>query len=258
MIQVYEAINGQRIEFTHTPETEAFLKRVLALSENPKAKANDMIALVYSKENPILDQTVFPTRGAVTKEVLDHPLYHVFSDLIFRKECAEDGTQIESLAEQYTLTMTEAAEQLKIHASSIQKAIAGRRLPVWMKEGRYYLDPKTFHLLGAVGQRGPGSPDVQPLAYRVGHNKEHLVRLKTVEGEPDAKQKPAEGQVDRWRRAAVLHSHAGKSRLFVLSPGANENTLEWDGFRVKGHFEIVERVNNSKNAQSAWNAFQPL
>lgn len=256
MIQVYEAINGQRIEFTHTPETEVFLKKVLALYEDPRKSENDLIALVYSKENPILDQTIFPTRGAVTAAVLENPLYGVMTDLIFRKECAKSGTKIEELADQYTLTVVEAAEQLKIHPASVQKAIASKRLPVWVKGNKHYLDPKTFHLLGAVGQRGPASPDVQPLTFRVGKNKEHMLRIKSIEGEPDSKIAPVKGSLDRWRRVAVLHGQGDNLRLFILEPAAEANEIERGEFYVKGNFEVKEKVNNRKTAQAAWDSFR--
>jgi hypothetical protein len=256
MNRLYTAINGQQIEAPEpTGALVEFVERVFALANDKKKTANDMIALVYSRENPILDQTIFPTRGAVTKEVLDNPWYHIFADLIFRKECAEDGTTAEELAEQYTLTVPEAAEQLKIHPASVQKAIAAKRLPVWVKGNKHYLDPKTFHLLGAVGQRGPSSPDVQPLTYRVGKDKEHMLRIKSAEGEPDSKKAPVEGSIERWRRVAVLHGHGDNLRLFVLEPSAESNEIERGDFFVRGNFEIKEKTNNRKSAEAKWEAF---
>ena len=87
----HQTVSGHAIEYEDTPEVAAFLRRLRELVDDPKAGVHEVIGLAYSRENPILDQTIFPERGAVTKEVLASPAYTVVADLVFRKEAAVHG-----------------------------------------------------------------------------------------------------------------------------------------------------------------------
>jgi len=82
---IYETSDGKLIEYELTPELEAFLPRVLKLLKDPTKTANDVVELVYGAENPIMDKTLFPGRGAVTKAIHGTPIYRVMADLIHRK-----------------------------------------------------------------------------------------------------------------------------------------------------------------------------
>jgi hypothetical protein len=84
----YLAVTGRRLELSARAEVAAFLDRLAAMSKDDAASSRDMVTVGYSKENPFLDRTIFATRGAVTKQVLEDPAYAVMTDLIFRKELA--------------------------------------------------------------------------------------------------------------------------------------------------------------------------
>lgn len=255
---VYETVSGQRIEYPEpSAELAQFLRRVQAIAEDPSASEGELVLLIYGAENPIMEKTLFPGRGAVTREVLEDPVYRVMSDLLYRKRIAARGVTTEQIAKAYTLTVTEAAEQLGIHETAVRKAITGRRLPAWVKEGRYYLDPGTFYLLGETGQRGPLPADTQPLQVRVGHS--DGVKL-AVKAPGDAAPKPHaghhDGKIERWRRVAVVTGRGGQFRLFVLEPAAEDAEIVFHDFFVKGRFKIVSKENNAARAREAWAAFR--
>jgi excisionase family DNA binding protein len=258
--RIHIALSGHEIRYDDpTPEVESFIKRAQALVDDPARTEAEVIALVYSRENPILDRTIFPERGAVTREVLDDPVYAVLQDLIFRKEVQRRGLDVAKIAARFTLTVDEAAERLGLHPTSITKAIHARRVGSWVKGGRFYLDPNGLAPLEQAGRRGPAP---QALEYRVGHERGVMFRLKYAgeDGkptEPESKREPVEGRVRRWRRVAILHGRAGKLRMFVLEPADEAAELTLGDFYVRGRFQAVQKVNNAKQAEESWAAFQP-
>lgn len=82
---IHELISGGVIEYESTPELEVFLPRVLRLLKDPDKTEDDMIEIVYGPTNPIMDETLIPGRGAVTKAIHGSPVYRVFVDLLERK-----------------------------------------------------------------------------------------------------------------------------------------------------------------------------
>lgn len=153
---IYETITGHRIEYTPKPKVAAFLRRLEAMVADESATESDCIALAYSTENPILDHSMFPGRGAVTRDVLADPAYRVMTDLLFRKRIAERQIDVATTEARYTMTVAEAAEELGVHVSAIRQAIASQRLASWHREGRHYLDPRAvraMRLTAAAGKR---------------------------------------------------------------------------------------------------------
>jgi hypothetical protein len=149
------ALSGHVIDYPEpAPKVARFLARVRELVDDPKASEDDVVALVYSRENPILDHTVFPTRGAVTRDVLENPVYRVMTDLLFRKSVAERGLDVERIAREFTVPVSDAAARLDIHESAVRQAIAAQRLASWVKEGRHYLRPRDVEAF-QVSARGP-------------------------------------------------------------------------------------------------------
>lgn len=152
-------LSGHEIEFPRpSPKVAAFLDRLRAMLDDRKATENDMIALAYSKENPLLDPTIFPTRGAVTKEVLANPIYSVVTDLLSRKRVAEEGIDVDAIAKQHTISVAEAAAELGITEGAVRAAIAARKMPSWVKDGRYYLTARALRAYD-VQHRGPERKD---------------------------------------------------------------------------------------------------
>jgi excisionase family DNA binding protein len=181
-------------------------------------------------------RSIFPGRGAVTKAVLADPVYHVLSDLIFRKEMQERGETAEQLAELYTLTTAEAARSLGVHENTIRQAIATRRIPNWIKKGgRHYLAPSTLYLLGASGVA-----DADPLKVRAGHAAGAKLPVKVpAAAAPGTSTGAQTATIHHWRRVGVLTGAAGKLRFRVLEPGGDVAKIEHEGFYVRGKFRLV-------------------
>lgn len=150
----HRTVSGQTIDYSPSPKVVAFLRRLEDEVENPKTSEQALIGLAYSNENPILDHTMFPGRGSVTKDVLADPAYHVMTDLLFRKQIAEQDIDVDKLAARYSMTVGEAAEELGINESAVRLAISSKRIASWVKDGKHFLEPRAVQSL-EVGTRGP-------------------------------------------------------------------------------------------------------
>lgn len=257
MPQVHETISGQRIEY---PDPDAAVARLLksarAIVDDPERSSDELVALVYGRNNPILDPTLFPERGAVTRAVLENPVYHVLTDLLARKEAQERGTNFDSVKASYTLTVAEAAEELGVTEDAVRRAIRNRRLPAWVKEKSYYVNPDHLELLGDVGQRG--AVPLQALEYAVGYDATSNVfmKFKIPGGELPFDEQGNTGRVAKWQRVGVLTGGHGKIRFQVLEPSHQDNEVNFHGFFVKGKFRVTGKLNNMKEARLSWDRFK--
>ncbi len=258
MPRIHVSLAGHEIRYDDPkPDVERFLKRAQQVANNPKSKPDDLVTLIYGNENPILDHTLFPERGAVTREVLDNPIYHVLTDLLARKQAAAAGATPEKLKKRYTLTVAEAAEQAHVSPDAIRKAIKARRLPSWKEGGEYYLDPRTLVALAPdVGKRGVITPGV--LRYKSGYNPDlkAFFRLKIPGGEVPFDEVGNTGRVTTWERIAVLTGGFAGARYFELVPGEGKQKLEFNHYFIEGNFDYAKKVNDSAAARKAWESFK--
>lgn len=257
MKQVHETISGQRIELEPTTAEAAFLARAQAIASDKKRSVDELVALVYGAENPILERRPQGSgRSEVTRATLEHPVYLVLCDLLDRKEAAAAGLTAAELAAPYTVTVAEAAAQLGISVDAVRKAIAARRLPAWVKGSQYYLDPETFELLGEVGKRGPTPAKVAPLRVRAGFNGSAKLEVKAP-GEPIGSARAVvEGTISRWRRVGVVTGAVGRLRFFELVPDDQEEEITLGELFVRGRFKIARKENNAARARAAWEEFR--
>lgn len=258
MPRIHVSLAGHEIKYDDPePIVERFIKRAQTLAENPKSKIDDLVTLIYGSENPILDHTLFPERGAVTREVLENPVYHVLTDLLARKQVSASGGSSEQLGKRYTLTVAQAAEEAGVTKDAIRKAIAARRLPSWVREGQYYIDPRTLAPLG-FGSRLPF--ESEPFEFEVGYDAvtNTGMRIKIPDGEfPKSQNEPLyDDTCERWRRVAVRCSSPTGIRVFVLEPAKKKGLLQHYKFSVKGKFEVVEKHNADKAARVFWKGFK--
>lgn len=139
----YTAINGEVIEYpTPDVETGAFLTRVVAAANDPNVSEHALHELVYGRENPILDQTIFAGRGAVTREVVTSPLYSIMLDLIAQKQVLSGRLNLARAADAYTLSVADAAKRIGVTEDAVRKAIKGKRLATWKRGASYWLAPR--------------------------------------------------------------------------------------------------------------------
>jgi excisionase family DNA binding protein len=165
--RIHETLNGHRVEYDEPDAKLArFLARVEKAMVDEHVTENEMIALVYSVENPLLESSAIGG-PLVTKETLANPIYRVLADLLERKRVAARGIDIVKLAAKYTLTVAEAAEQLGAHENTVRKAIREGRLASWVKDGQHYLNPKwvdQFELATEKSRTISSAPSRSPRA----------------------------------------------------------------------------------------------
>jgi hypothetical protein len=262
MPQIHESLSGQKIVFDDPePKVAKLLKEARAIVEDPKRTKDELVSLIYGSGNPILDQTLFPERGAVTAAVLENKVYHVLTDLLARKEAQVNKTDLKKVASRYTMTVAEAAERLHLSEDAIRRAIRDRRLPAWVKEkGAYFIDPNHLELLmSKIARHGPINPGVQPLEYSVGYapDESAFMRFK-VPGDKELPEdrKGESGKITRWRRVGVLTGGHGKIRFQELQPSPQDAEINFHGFFVKGKFRVTGKLNNMKEVRSAWEDFE--
>jgi excisionase family DNA binding protein len=258
-MRIYTTLAGHEISYDEpSAEVEAFLRRVQSALDSPKVSSSAMLSLIHSRENPILDRSI-PELPRVTKDVMDNPIYEVLQDMLVRKDVSENDVDVEKIASRYSLSVPEAAKQLGVQPSSIRRAIQAKRLASWMRGGQYYVEPAALEALEDVGRRGPLGAHMEPLAYRVGHERDTTMRIRLPGApEPDARHAPVEGKAERWRKVGVLHGSAGKLRFFALEPDAQANQIILGPFYVRGRFRIAEKIDKGTEAQKAWDSFKAL
>lgn len=256
----HTTLSGHVITFEDDPPgIVRFLDRLQSLVDDRASTEGDAIALAYSRENPLLaHQDIFPTRGAVTKETLAHPAYAVVTDLLARKEVAVRGIDVAKMAAAYTIPISEAAKRLGVHESAVRQAIAARRLPSWVKDGKHFLSERSLASF-ARGAQGP-KPSASPmLTVRIGNHAGASFRLFVEGGElasngARSTEEPHifEATVPKWTSAAVITGRKGSHRLFFISPGVEENEIVFETFFVKGRFNIDRKVNHPDDARAEW------
>lgn len=268
--RTHTTVSGHRIEYSPTPKVSAFLARLEKLVADPKVTEQNMIGLAYSHENPMLDTTMHPARGMVTKAVLDDPAYGVMSDLLFRKRVAQDGVSVDKLAAKYSMTVGEAAADRGIHESAVRQAISAKRLPSWLKDGRHFVEPRAVKAL-EVGTRGPtkkaaavaAEVDAEtdtPLDIVMGNEEGASLNVKAAHPiEVDSQSgRTHHGTLANWKRVVVKTTGAGGSkRTFLITPGPDENEIKHGSFHVRGRFDIETKSNNPRAADDLWKGTEP-
>lgn len=262
----YTAINGEVIEYpTPDAKTAAFLARVIAATNDPRVSEGELVELVYGKENPILDQTLFPGRGAVTADVFENPLYHVMSDLICQKQVLEGRFDRVRAAERYTLSVNEAAEVIGVTPDAVRKAIKAHKIPAWQREGSWRLDPRDVetyktHVVprkprsGGSERKDSRSP---ALRVRAGSEPGRSLRIKAPNKRVVTKAGSiTELEVDAFERAAVATTSTKTLHVFILEPSDAVERLEWGPLGIEGRFRVVEKITNERKAAEAWKAFR--
>lgn len=267
----HTTLTGHRIDLEDPrPDVVAFLERLEAMVADPSATEDDLIAVAYGRDNPVLDQSVFPGRGAVTPAVLADPAYRIVTDLLFRKRVAQDKVDVEKMAAEYTLSVAEAAARLGVHENAVRQAIAAQRLPSWLKGGRHFLHPRSVDAF-QIAPRGPRAQEErQAREASEAAGRALLVCVGSADGaslriaprpELEHQQKAGPHMVTGripgdWKRLAVLTNGPEKARLYVIEQGADakEDAIHIGPLYVRGRFVIVERVNNPRAARERFEA----
>lgn len=255
----YTTISGEVIEYEAPNSLEAaFLARVTDAVHDPNVGEAELTELIYGKENPILDQTVLPHHGVVTKLVFANPLYHVMTDLLARKRVAAGTLDVARAADRFTMTVNEAAEKLDVHPSAIRQAIAGKKLAAQKKGGTHYIDPRSVDAY-RVSRRGPKprpTLDVTLASDSTGSMRikpEIEVTRRFSIGETRC----TEGVIDGYERAAIIYGPKGSYRTVVVEPAGEDSQVVFGHAMVHGRFRVVHTYNNSARASEVFKSFDP-
>lgn len=255
----HRMLSGEDVEAeTSTSELTAFLNRLREAVDDPGVSEARFLEMLYSTENPLLDRTVMPGYGTVTRAVFADPLYHVMTDLLGRKRVALGSLDLKRVAARYSMTVKDAAAKLGISEGAVRQAIAAHRLSSFKIGGAHQLDPQQVANY-RVNDKGPAAPLDIWYGSLIGS-----LSFAAVDGEarfvgPQSQFKK-HIQLSGWTSVAILAGIDGKDaeksvyrpRFWRLEPGPEKNWIGVAEFRVEGRFAIVEQVNNPREAQKAF------
>lgn len=261
----YETTLGERIQYPEPPaEVAAFLDRVKRATEDPKVSENDLIGLVYSTENPLLERGRFPEhpdRGAVTKKTLKDPVYHVLTDLLQRKAILLGRTSAEALGASFTQSVSDAARVLGISEVAVRKAIHAGKITAIEKSFGYLIDPRSTESY-ATTRKPRGGPREPALRLAYGNEPGKSFRVKFAKIKRGKKEHFKDGQitpgeVDTFERGIFIITGREMHRAFVVVPSSRVHRYEHGRFFVEGRFKFESKINNPEAASKAFREFQP-
>jgi excisionase family DNA binding protein len=249
----YTTIAGETIEYeTPSHDIAAFLARLFDAAHDPSVTESAMVELIYGSGNPVLRQDIIPGRGVVTKEVFQNPLYQVMTDLLGVKRIQLGTLDPEAARDEYTITVTEAAERLGVHPSAVRQAIAAGRLDAVKRGHQHLIRP---HALESFKVARKKSIPRTALRARVGNDEQGSFRFRVAGGELEEtgrKGRRIDGVVRSWTKAWVISGGASSNyRFFELTPSDEENEVAWGPFFVKGRFSVAKE-NNARRAHEKW------
>lgn len=259
-IERHVTLAGEELVFpTPTGKVAVFLERLRHSVEDPNVSEADTVALIYGAENPILDQNMFPGRGAVTPEIFASPLYSLLTDLLDRKRVQVGSLVVAKAQARYTMSVSEAARELGVTTGAVRQAITAKRIGAWKDEDdRWRLDPEAVRTYrDHVGRRGPAAAPA--LEARVGNVAGASMKLKAI-GSVEvgrAGARVVDVEVPTFRRAAVSYSGKSSCRTLIIEPAARPHELAFGPFHVRGRFKVVEEEDRARQASELFKAFEP-
>ena len=255
----YTTIAGGVLEYpTPALEVAQFLARVHDAAQDPRLTEPELTELIYSLENPLLDRTIFPGRGAVTADVYKDPVYHVMLDLLQAKRVQMGTLRPDDAGDRYTLSVSEVARELELTPDAVRKAIHAGHLDAKQRGNAWLLNPSSVATYRErVVRRGPRAEPA--LTARIGNEPGSSFRLKAPKFVETARvdKRVIDGYVPHFERVAIAFSGKESNRMFVLEPSDEENEYTIGRFFVRGRFAIVEKINHPERASQAFRAFKP-
>jgi hypothetical protein len=259
----YETLAGEVLRYpAPAPDVEAYLRRVRRAVYDAEIGEDAMIDLVYARENPVLDPTVFAERGAVTRRVFANPLYGVLTDLLDRKRAQLGVLDPVAASARYTMTVEEAAAELDVKLGVVVHAIRLGQLGTWRTDGVRYLDPEAVQTFRRFFLERARPPLPAALRARWGHRPGVSFRIRADEIEVVATHRLRQGKVlesvvPPFEQIAIRFREGERHAFLVLEPSDAENELLVDEFGVAGCFKIVDQVSDPEEAARRWELFRP-
>lgn len=257
----FTTLNGQAIDISSlTNDERSFLARALEAVENANVTKDDMLALIYGDDNPILDREFIPGRPMVTPKVLAHPAYHVLTDLLDQKRIKLGQLDLAAAQAAYTIDVPTAALQLGITQQAIRTAIDARKLSAVLRNGQWWIHPQALTTY-EVSKRGrPGKPD-NLVRYVIGSAAGMSFSLKcdgSIQRSAKIGNKTTGYLLPGWKRAIVRTTTEQGTRAFLIEPTTDIETIPLGEFQISGGFKIVKKYNATPAAATAWKEFKVL
>lgn len=260
----YKMLSGDVIEYeAPAKEVDDYLAQIKVAANNPDISPGELVDLMYSEDNPLLKTGIIPGRGVVTREVSNHPVYHVMLDLLEQKRIQAGVLDREAAESQYTMTVSEAADRLGVSKSAVRQAIQKNKLAGRKVGRRWKLYPESVDAY-EVSNRGPNPK--RPLSVRMGAIEGLSCRVKMPEHLEDSDKEGGirTGVLRRWRSVAVIIGGKDIEKVpdrkgytfWELAPADEENKIEVGPFYLHGPFRVVRKVEHSREALDAYKAFE--
>lgn len=254
-------VTGEELEYERpTGDLAAFFARIVDAANDPRITEAELTALVYGKENPLLDQSIFPHHGAVTKAAFADPRYHVLLDLLTRKRVQTGSVNLDAVAAGATMTVAEAAAELGVSTSAVRLAIREHRLAGVKRGAGYMVDPRdvaAYRTTNPVGERGPeaAGPALEICMGNI-EGKSFKVKAPGLH-ETSRKDGKIKAEVSAFRRAAIAFSGTNVNRMFVIEPAEAMNEFHWGPFFIRGRYRVTKKQNEPGLASQWFSHFTP-
>lgn len=276
MTETYTMLSGRTLSYDiPRPEVARFLARVVDAAHDPNVTESTLTGLIYGTDNPLLDQTIFKGRGAVTPETVANPVYHVMLDYLDQKRIQAGTLDLAASHDRYTMTVAEAAGQIGMSTGAVRQAILKGRLGAIKKGGQWYLRPagvKAYQRSnrGPRPRSGKARDDTAqdekvsnrlggPLSIRMGNAPGVSFRLKALQKLTDSERtgRIRTGVLHDWKRIAVWAGTGSRSRMYEIAPSEEKNEIIYREFYVRGRFAVLRKLNNVRKVREAWSSFVP-
>lgn len=268
-MHVYITQNGHEIEYDKFSKAEdAFLLKAKEAVVSEDVSTNQMIALVYGPDNPVLDYSQGTPN--VTATVLAHPLYRILSDLIGVKRVALGELDLDKAHARYTIDVPSASQKLGITPQAIRAAIDANRLPGLYRKGQWWLTQESIDNYQVSNRPGrPPSVRKQPAQIEDGliHHgvsavtgSEAGASLSVRVDKPliieDREQNKVHGRFpDGWKVALIkTTTEAGTRAILIKSVKGKQKEIRHYGLFVNGEFQVIKNFNKTVDANRVWRA----
>lgn len=270
MARKYTFTNGEELEYDiDDPELESYLSKVREAAQDPDVSSNELLDLIYSTDNPLMDSDVIPGRGVITDEGREHPAYDIMIDQLQIKRTQEgdfEGQETDGYGPssgRYSMSVSEASDELDISTSAVRQAIYNDRLEARKRGGAWRLDLESVESY-QVSDRGPnaaaqvGEPLDVVLGYKEGFN---FSVAHDGEFELDERREGnvLAGTIRGWTQAAVKQNRkleSGDALTYLkLEPDDDSSSVQMDEFEVEGEFRISRVVSDNEEARETFQSF---
>ena len=162
---IHIMLSGEALSYEQTPASSRFIEHVRAMVERAQASEEAVVALVYGADNPLLQHGVLLGRGLVTRAVIADPTWHVLLDLVDQARARAAAARArEAPTARATVSVADAAAQLRVSTSAVRQAIARGTLEAVKQGGTYWLTPEAVgaYRVSRTGPKARAKPPPAP------------------------------------------------------------------------------------------------